>query len=496
MSTKTGSRIRKFFVWLILFGLLAANLGGLGVQVAHAGADSIPALDTGPNPDDSQPPDAQSTTGPIPPPEAVGEESLRYMPGGGAKVIPSVPNYFWRHGCGPTAAGVVIGYWDMKYDWLISGSAATQTAEVDEAIASTLGEKNHYTDYALPMENGNGLLPDKSELPAGDEHRDNSIADFMKTSQSRYGNQYGWSWSSDISRAFVGYFNKANPGTFTVSSTQYWYQNGSFNWTVLKNEINAGRPMVFLVDSNGDSYTDHFIPVYRYDDSTGVKRYAAYTTWDSDLHWYKFGPMTYGVPWGIYSANTFRITPMPSATLVSAKTADGWILETTENSSKGGIKNASAPTFQLGDDATDRQYRAILSFNTATLPDQAIIKSVTLKIKATGSVTGIDPFIALGKLAMDIRNGGFGINPALESTDFNAPASIVKAGTFKPAADGWYTATLSAKGFASINKTGITQFRLYFINGDNDNRSADFMKFFSGNSPASKPQLVVSYFAP
>ena len=34
--------------------------------------------------------------------------------------ISDVPSYKWYHGCGPTAAGMIIGYWDAHgYDNLI-----------------------------------------------------------------------------------------------------------------------------------------------------------------------------------------------------------------------------------------------------------------------------------------------------------------------------------------------------------------------------------------
>jgi hypothetical protein len=79
------------------------------------------------------------------------------------------------------------------------------------------------------------------------------------------------------------------------------------NWNAFKAEIDAGRPIELLVDSNGDGSTDHFIPAFGYDDSTGTKMYAAYNTWDNSLHWYNFGPMTAGTPWGIYGGTTLNL---------------------------------------------------------------------------------------------------------------------------------------------------------------------------------------------
>ncbi|KAA0252280.1 MAG: hypothetical protein EDM79_21515, partial [Chloroflexi bacterium] len=50
-----------------------------------------------------------------------------------------------------------------------------------------------------------------------------------------------------------------------------------------------------------------------------------------------------------------------SATFHSSGTQDGWVLESSETSGMGGTMNASAATFDLGDDASNRQYRVILS---------------------------------------------------------------------------------------------------------------------------------------
>ncbi len=48
---------------------------------------------------------------------------------------------------------------------------------------------------------------------------------------------------------------------------------------------------------------------------------------------------------------------------------DGWVLESGENTNVGGWMDASSPYLALGDDSGRKQYRGILSFGTATLPD-------------------------------------------------------------------------------------------------------------------------------
>jgi hypothetical protein len=185
-------------------------------------------------------------------------------------------------------------------------------------------------------------------------------------------------------------------------------------------------------------------------------------------------------------------------TVVSVGTYDGWVLESTETSFKGGSFDATATTFQLGDDVLDRQYRSILSFDTKALPDNAVIQSVTLKIKQMGVPTGLNPFNSFGGLLVDIRTGAFGGANALAITDFEASASAAKVATFnKTPVGGWYSATFGTPfGRSKINKTGVTQLRLYFTKDDNDNSKADFMKFASGNAASNRPQLIIVYSVP
>jgi hypothetical protein len=186
-----------------------------------------------------------------------------------------------------------------------------------------------------------------------------------------------------------------------------------------------------------------------------------------------------------------------TATFNSAGAQDGWILESSETSGVGGTKDATATTFQLGDDKFDRQYRAILSFNTASLPNNAIIQSAVLKIKQSDSPVGSDPFTALGNLYATIRKGWFGSSSALQLTDFNATATAARVGAFnKTPVNGWYSATMNATGCNNINKTNLTQFRLFFSKDDNDNMSADFVNFVSGNASNGKPQLIITYTLP
>jgi hypothetical protein len=177
---------------------------------------------------------------------------------------------------------------------------------------------------------------------------------------------------------------------------------------------------------------------------------------------------------------------------------DGWVLESSETSAQGGTINASATTLFLGDNAQDKQYRSILSFDTAGLPDNAKIISVKLQVKSAG-IVGTNPFTTHNGLYVDIRSPFFGTILGLQLSDFQAMAACNAAGTFgQLPGNGWYTTNLKASAFSCINLTGTTQFRLYFATDDNDDLSADYIKFFSGNASNSsdRPALTIEYYLP
>ena len=215
-------------------------------------------------------------------------------------LIPGVPAYEWRYGCGPTALGMVLGYYDINsYPDIFPGDASTQTPLVNQCIAST----DHYNDYAIPLDYYPNLLADVSEPPAGDEHSNNCIADFMFTSRSSYANYYGWSWSSDLASAFDNYL-------LHVSSYQgllYSHYLSSFSFNAFIFEMLSNKPMMALVHTDGDGNTDHFITLVGYRQQSGMNYYACYHTWDQLVHWYEWKEISPGQLWGIYNVNTIEM---------------------------------------------------------------------------------------------------------------------------------------------------------------------------------------------
>ncbi len=205
----------------------------------------------------------------------------------------------------------------------------------------------------------------------------------------------------------------------------------------------------------------------------------------------------------VYSPADLVDTPTPTTVLkfVSQAANDGWTLESSETSKKGGTLDAKAITLRLGDDAVKKQYRSILSFSTgASLPDNAVITKVTLNIKKQKVIGGGNPLTTFQGFMVDVKKGIFG-TAALQAGDFQTRASK-SYGPFKPGlASGWYSIDLTA-GSAYINKlstaSGLTQIRLRFKLDDNNNAKANYLSLHSGNAKtaANRPQLIVEYYVP
>jgi hypothetical protein len=199
-------------------------------------------------------------------------------------------------------------------------------------------------------------------------------------------------------------------------------------------------------------------------------------------------------PWAAWKI--FTVRKLSAYTTIA--TQDGYLLESTETSGLGGALNTTSTVLIVGDNALKRQYRSILSFNTASLPDNAVIISATLKLKKQGGA-GVDPFGTHGALAVDIRNPFFGATSGLQLDDFSAAASLNNAGVVgKIPVNGLYLAKLGGASFAQINKLGFTQLRLRFALDDNNNTVADWLSFYSGNiaTAAYRPVLEIVYYVP
>ena len=203
---------------------------------------------------------------------------------------------------------------------------------------------------------------------------------------------------------------------------------------------------------------------------------------------------TTGIAMARYIAGT--IAPTTTITLTSQAGSDGWILESAAGSGVGGTQNAYATTLIVGDDILNRQYRSILSFNTASLPHTAIITSAALMVKIQG-VAGTDPLTTHGNLLADIRNGHFNNTVGLDPADFSAPASPGSdQQQLTPLLSNWFGFNLSTANLGFISKVGVTQFRLRFSIPTNNDKIADYLTFYSGDAAHYQPELIVTYYVP
>jgi hypothetical protein len=242
------------------------------------------------------------TTGPTPPPNVVFKDASA-VGGVGEVVIPGVPAYLWRCGCAPTAVAMIVGYYDGQgYDLLVPGSAATVTAATEQLIAS----QGHWDDYWLPNETDpNVVVPDKSELPAGDEHASDSVADFMRASWSVDGLVAGESFVGSGEEGLIGYVH-SKYAALSVSATTLL--GSDFSWEMYKAEIDAGRPVLLEVDCGGDGWPDHAVAAFGYREVNGYPEYVCWDTWSAVLRrWQQFRPMSSSYSWGVLGGTTYRI---------------------------------------------------------------------------------------------------------------------------------------------------------------------------------------------
>lgn len=215
--------------------------------------------------------------------------------------LSNVPAYKWYHGCGPTAAASIMGYYDVHgYDNLFSASgwdAVKQTANVQEQISSAA----HNAKYDSDPDVADSILPVPPKT---------SIADWFQTSVNK---GYGWSSLSNALGSEGAFHGYATYRGYHCSTG--WNSSTSLTgWTDFTAEIDAGRPVMFLVDSDGNNSTDHFVPVFGYEDrGVNGKWYQCYTTWSEDETpvWYQYRKMSSSYTWGVGYETFVRFDPAP-----------------------------------------------------------------------------------------------------------------------------------------------------------------------------------------
>ena len=207
---------------------------------------------------------------------------------------------------------------------------------------------------------------------------------------------------------------------------------------------------------------------------------------------------------GVTGSDAVGVTVNPTGvttevTFASVGAEDGMIVESTETSDVGGRASSvgtEGGSLRVGDFGGDPQVKTIVSFDTSSLPEGAVVTSATLRLRR-GTLAGANPFDTLGVITVDLHDSGFGGDPAFAASDFEAAATHPAVATLSNAlANGdWSEGTLDAAGLAALNAAGTTQFKLYFPLDDNDNGSQDSLGYYPGDNadPVNHPQLVVTY---
>ncbi len=191
-----------------------------------------------------------------------------------------------------------------------------------------------------------------------------------------------------------------------------------------------------------------------------------------------------------------EVGPLQTASFESIPKEDGWVREDREKGSVGARLDDGARSVKVGDDARNRQLKAVLSFITRPLPDTATVVSAKLILYRRADI-GCDPFRSLDKLEVEVNRGVFSGSAALTTTDFQAigkNAVVLSVGQAGCAGDTFSIGLDEA--VSAINLRGRTQVRISFFKDDDNDRSADMTTFFSGDHPRAsrRPRLVVRYY--
>lgn len=196
------------------------------------------------------------------------------------------------------------------------------------------------------------------------------------------------------------------------------------------------------------------------------------------------------------SATSTPITPVSNATtetISSSAAEDGYIIQ---ESGGGHAIIADSEIIQVGEgDSNTRQAKLFLSFDTSSIPANAVIETAVLQLHQLASEGDMSNF---GQLRMDVAPpDGFNDNWALETADFSAPA-IALNGVDHDGALGngrFLNGTLTNDAIHAINPQGHTQFRVYYIVPNDNDGIEDWLRFSSGNSTDAslRPQLIITY---
>jgi len=200
--------------------------------------------------------------------------------------------------------------------------------------------------------------------------------------------------------------------------------------------------------------------------------------------------------------------PWPLQTTLVGQTTDNWMLENGYNTGTGGsIGTVTDAALRVGDAANNAAYRAIVSFDTSPLPDNAIIVDATLGLRRS-SITGKEPWtynttlIDSDYCEFDMRVPYFGAESGVVISDWQAAVSLTNVGryviAFKNGLQVRDQLTPAARALINPGAGGTAQFRLHFPRKTNNDGVADYVSFGSANhgTASYRPILKINYRLP
>lgn len=186
---------------------------------------------------------------------------------------------------------------------------------------------------------------------------------------------------------------------------------------------------------------------------------------------YHLGPEGFAVFAGnhIKKAISEQLRDYPTESIRSEGALDGWV-------SSSGVTGTNDVKVGKGKDNTS--YKGIFSFNTASIPDNAIIEHASIFITRKG-VDGSNPLkrIFPNNALLEI-NEGYLNNPQVEAMDYDTEMSFSDAGCFVGQAyknDFSTRIDLTTSALQFINTSGITQFRISY-----DCNTNELISYYNG----------------
>lgn len=230
--------------------------------------------------------------------------------------LSNAPDYDWWYGCSPTAAGMMMGYYDINgyggqnYDNLVPGGVAELENFTDSGMLAknAIASEGHIDNF---YPGGTGASGDDLLDSEGNFIRDssqfNSLADFMGTSQDQYSLSNGatrfyantngskldyWDVQEGIIKngdidgmygigEYVTYAGYGFDNLYTQLTSNDFFNyefSGGFTFADYMAEINAGRVVMLHVEN-------HSMFGYGYGDGNTIYLHDTWTLGEKSMTW-------------------------------------------------------------------------------------------------------------------------------------------------------------------------------------------------------------------